>query len=751
MRRSWSVLVSALLGALVLALGAASVSSSASSAAPGSAGPAGPPRLVTLSVGSDGSLRVVGVRPDRAVQLPASESARQADRSARRTLATRAGVDVVTVEVLDAAGHVTYRRSATVEQRVRAELPRAGSDVLTGRTAPAPDRAVTLGLPGAGVLVRTTSARTGATSDAVPLAAGASAGAAGAAARAGDPQLVPIAGYPSHDPANRLDVVILGDGYTAAQADDFAADAKQVADGLFDITPYSDYLPYLNVVGVFAPSAQSGADHPAYDPGCADGGTSHPISCCPDSTAPSTASYKDTRYDSSYCYYGIQRLLVPIDEPAVQADATTAYPDWDQLLMVVNDEEYGGSGGSLATTSLNPNGLEVMKHELGHGLLKLDDEYTDFTPGYPPCSDTGRAGITDPCAANVTDATTRAQLKWVRWVDVDTAIPTSSPKPASVVGLFQGAHYSPTTWYRSCDSCLMRFLDRPFGAVSAEQMPVRLYSGGWQGPAGDGTRIELVEPGSATPSTPDVTLEPGAQRTFTVTLLSPAGGPGTRVVWSLDGDPVKAETVGGGAQSSYSYTGEGTDHVVSVRATDVAGVLHPDLRSLSASTHDWQVHVTGTTSRQLLPNGGFEKPLTKGWKRTNVPASARHCSGSVGEGRCALALTATRKPRSLTARVGAVADSAAGDELELSALFDPANLQARGTITATVVLADGSRHRLGLRTFPRDPGDTSTYLNRRDALVLTAPVASATVRVTLGRGSGRVLVDGVGLWLHPGS
>ena len=63
----------------------------------------------------------------------------------------------------------------------------------------------------------------------------------------------------------------------------------------------------------------------------------------------------------------------------------------------------------------------------------------------------------------------------------------------SVVGLFLGAHYSPTTWYRSCDECLMRFLDRPFGAVAAEQLPVRLYSGGWQGPASSlDDRIELV-------------------------------------------------------------------------------------------------------------------------------------------------------------------------------------------------------------------------------------------------------------------
>ena len=595
--------------------------------------------------------------------------------------------------------------------------------------------------------MRATTARSGATSRAAALP---SAQAAGSTARAGGPTLVPLAGYPAADPGNRLDVVILGDGYTAAQEGDFAADAKHLADGLFDISPYSDYLGYLNIVGVFAPSAQSGADHPPYDAGCS-AETSHPISCCPDPGAPDSGSYADTRYDSSYCYYGVQRLLVPIDGGRVQADASAAYPDWDQILVVVNDPEYGGSGGGIAATSRDPAGAEVLKHELGHSLLQLDDEYTDYTPGYPPCSDIGRKGISDPCAANVTDASTLAKLKWKRWVTSGTPIPTSSPQSSGVTGLFLGAHYSPDTWYRPCDQCLMRYLERPFGSVAAEQLPIRLYTGGWQGPAGspDG-RIELIEPGSSLPEPGDVVLPAGEQQTFSVQVLGVAGTH-TRVVWTVDGATAQEATLASGSTDSFAYTSDGATHTVRAEVTDIGGILHPTMVATSSSTRSWAVTPTPRVPVDLLDNGSFEQPLRTGWTSSHVPGSARRCGGDAADGSCVVRLSGSpRKARRLTAHLSGLSGSVAGDRLALSGWLDPANLRAAASVTATVRLADGSRRSLKLGAVPRDRRDHGGFLHRQAAMTLVDAVVSATVTVTLGKGRGAVRVDDLRLTTTPG-
>ena len=684
-------------------------------------------QLVTLDLGPDGALRVVDAVPAPGAPLPGAEPL---------------GEDAVTVEVVDAGGRVQYQRDVAVDTTIRAEFPaEAGSDRLSHDRVPGPG-AFTVALPiGTGDRIRVSQG--GETSAAVPVTTRAR------AARAGEPVVVPLPGYPTVDPANRVDLVILGDGYTAAEQADFAADAAAVADGLLDIAPYSTYESFLNVVGVFAPSAQSGADHPPYQAGCT-GSITHPISCCPDPSAPASGTYRTTRYESSYCYYGIQRLMAPTDQGQVYADATAAYPAWDQLLLVVNDMEYGGSGGAIATTSTDPSGVEVMKHELGHSLLQLDDEYADDTPGYPGCTDVARKPNLGPCQANVTDATTRADLKWRRWVEPGTAIPTSPPKPSSLVGLFLGAHYSSDTYYRSCDECLMRYLERPFGAVSAEQLPVRLYGGGWQGPGGAGTgRIELIEPGTPTPSpgTP-LTVAAGAAQTFQVQVLAAGSGNNTRIRWLVDGVEVSTSDVEAGTATFDWVSPDGGNHVVRVEATDVAGILHPTIAQRSESYATWTVGTGGP--RELLANGGFELPLSHGWQRDHVAASDRVCgTGTAKSGRCAVRLNAARSTaRSLTSTPAA--DGTTGDRLTLRAAFDPADLRADARVVATIRLSGGGTQRLTLKGIPRDRSGRAGYLTRETSVTLAGSVTKLQVRALVGRGDGRLMVDAVSLRLREG-
>ena len=538
-------------------------------------------RIVSLQTGVDGGVRVVSD-----VVLPAADAPALADGPASVTFDTGSG------EVL--------RRTAEVVTEVRAELPvRAGDTVLTGQRVADPSPVLRVRVP-VDADLRGVAVRVGGERSASPYRVA-------APRRAAAPTQVALPGWTVGPSSNRLDVVVLGDGYTAAQQQDFVADATAVADDVFGVTPFSEYRDFVNVVGLFVPSAQSGADQPAYSSSCR--GDAVGTTCCPDPDSAGEAGRAvDTRYDSTFCFLGIQRLLAPGDSGAVYADADAGFPAWEQILLVVNDETYGGSGGAIATASTNANGTAVMSHELGHSLLGLDDEYDTVTPGYPPCSD--KSGATDPpCQANVTDVTTRAALKWRRWVDPSTPIPTSGQPGPAVVGLFKGAHYSPDTWYRSCFDCLMRSLGQPMGAVGSEQLPLRLF--------GETFDVGLVEPGSVTPSTAQtVVVAPGASTTLSLGVLSTRPTPGTRVTWTVDGVETSASTVSTGV-ASLSVTGTDAAQVVSVTVESLPGVLHPDDVGLTRATRTWTV---APTADPVVP--GAATGVASGPGRTYVKLGA---------------------------------------------------------------------------------------------------------------------------------
>jgi hypothetical protein len=68
------------------------------------------------------------------------------------------------------------------------------------------------------------------------------------------------------DPANRVNMVIVGDGYTAAEMGKYAADAENAIAGFLAQEPYKEYQRYFNVLRVDVISAESGADHPEASP-----------------------------------------------------------------------------------------------------------------------------------------------------------------------------------------------------------------------------------------------------------------------------------------------------------------------------------------------------------------------------------------------------------------------------------------------------------------------------------------------------
>ena len=397
----------------------------------------------------------------------------------------------------------------------------------------------------------------------------------------------PLAG----DPANRVDMLVMGDGYTSAQQALFASDAMILHDAFFGLTPYKDYRNFVNWTTGFVASNQSGADHPPYQAGCTTS------SCCADpeaQTDPHAGQFVDTAFGATFCPFQIHRL-VTVSDSAVLA-AAAAYPDWDRIVIVVNDDVYGGSGGNISVTSTHPQASQIVLHEYGHSFSKLADEYSSAYPGFPPCSDiSGNA----PCESNVTNRNTAAQVKWNSWFTPGNPIPT--PVGMSGVGLFQGARYLASGMYRPVDTqCLMRFLGVPFCPVCRQEYVRALYRGGWGAPAAG---IDLIEPGSESPA-PSVPVQyvPGTNQPFSASLLQPTIGT-LAVQWYLDGNPI-----GGATAASYVFSQPvvtPSSHTLQLRVKDTTSFVSTAMAgSLLDHQRDWTIHV----DNDVIFRNGFDGP-----------------------------------------------------------------------------------------------------------------------------------------------
>jgi hypothetical protein len=60
------------------------------------------------------------------------------------------------------------------------------------------------------------------------------------------------------EPENRIDVVFMGDGYTASERERFVQDIKRLTEDMWKGDTFKSYLPLFNIWALFAPSAESG-------------------------------------------------------------------------------------------------------------------------------------------------------------------------------------------------------------------------------------------------------------------------------------------------------------------------------------------------------------------------------------------------------------------------------------------------------------------------------------------------------------
>ncbi|HEU4853299.1 MAG TPA: M64 family metallopeptidase [Telluria sp.] len=199
---------------------------------------------------------------------------------------------------------------------------------------------------------------------------------------------------------SKVDLLVLGDGYTAADMKKFEADAKRLADYLFTVSPFKERAGDFNVWAMAVPTAQSGVSRP--------------------STGAHQPSALGTRYD----IFGSERYVLTLDNRALRDIAQHAPYEFIEIL--VNNETYGGGGiyGQFSTAAAGNDWANYLfVHEFGHHFAGLADEYYTSPVSY---QSTGER--LEPWEPNVTALLDPSKLKWKAKVKAGTPLPTPWPK-----------------------------------------------------------------------------------------------------------------------------------------------------------------------------------------------------------------------------------------------------------------------------------------------------------------------------------
>lgn len=287
------------------------------------------------------------------------------------------------------------------------------------------------------------------------------------------------------DPATKVDLLILGDGYTAEEHDAFLEKARELTDILFATSPFKERKNDFNVWGLAPPTAESGVSRP------------------------STKTYRDTPVGASYDAFRSERYVLTFENRNMRRIASSTPYDFIEILT--NTETYGGGGiyGLFSTAAANSDWAPYLfVHEFGHHFAGLADEYYTSAVAYETPEH-----VVEPYEPNVTALLDPDTLKWKHLVTPNTPLPTPWPKAEfeehsiayqkrraemraanvpedemnalfrytqeftdelfaksrykDAIGAFEGANYAAKGFYRSEQDCLMFTRTEQFCRVCA--------------------------------------------------------------------------------------------------------------------------------------------------------------------------------------------------------------------------------------------------------------------------------------------
>jgi IgA Peptidase M64. len=195
---------------------------------------------------------------------------------------------------------------------------------------------------------------------------------------------------------NKVDIVILGDGYAKTEMEKFRSDAKRLSSALLGVEPYRSRIKDINIYAVETPAEESGV------------------------TMPHHGIYKRSPLSTHYSSFDSERYVLSYDNKTIRNVASSV--PYDFMVILINERTYGGGGiYNLYTTVAADNRFSsyIMIHELGHHLAALADEYYTSSVAY----ETPKI-IVEPWEPNITALLDKNNLKWKDLVTKGTPIPT---------------------------------------------------------------------------------------------------------------------------------------------------------------------------------------------------------------------------------------------------------------------------------------------------------------------------------------
>ena len=389
---------------------------------------------------------------------------------------------------------------------------------------------------------------------------------------AAPPSVVPVS--VNGDPAARFSLVIMGDGYTAAEMARYRAQLDKHLNVLWSIEPFRSYRNYINVYSVEIASPDSG------------------ITCDPE-VREARKTPLGAHFQGGCTNPNARGILV--NQERARDFAKRATPHFDQILVLANTDTYGGIGGAVATTSGgNSLGVLITPHELGHSLGRLQDEYTYRERGVPGGPYSGG----EPNSIHhtlLTDEQMRTrQAKWFRWLGDES-------ESGGKIGRFEGGQYRTTGVWRPSKHSMMISVGYYFDQVSRERMVQRISE-----------QVNLIA--AATP-----TAAPVTERDVLWLETAHPNFHELEITWDIDGSPVASargsrllDLRGAGVTSSA--------RTVTVTVVDpTAFVRDPAIRSGALTgTRSWTIRRDLATPEQTVPSFTSSTPTDRAVAATEV-------------------------------------------------------------------------------------------------------------------------------------
>lgn len=228
----------------------------------------------------------------------------------------------------------------------------------------------------------------------------------------------------------KVDLLFIAEGYTAAEMEKFRKDAAKFAGYLFELEPYKSRKSDFNIWAVESVSEDSGTDIPHQD------------------------IWKNTVAGSNFFTFRIDRYLTAPDQKQISRIASNA--PYDALYVIVNTGKYGGGGiYNFYGLSMADHKTEapVFVHEFGHSFAGLGDEYYESEVAYNDFYNLK----TEPWEPNITTLV-NFEKKWKDMLPKQHNLqPTANdPGNINVLGIFEGGGYMSKGIYRPYYECRMK-------------------------------------------------------------------------------------------------------------------------------------------------------------------------------------------------------------------------------------------------------------------------------------------------------